>query len=327
MDGLDSTGYVIESSRFRDTLTYWITAETPPDTLRAVVEYFKTDSLDKLSPTETRLRFTFKEPEKKEKNKDKDKPEETPKLQPKIDFSAELGMHRGMAVAFDALPVKIDTTKLSLFKIDAEKKTRTKENFRWVQNSLRRFYVQAKWTSVTAYELEALPEAFTDVYGLTNDTIIKKITTPNPDKYCHVTFQLSNVSAQYIVQILNGKKDRIMREATVDKDGKLLFDYLPAGEYCVRFFRDDNGNGVWDAAEPAKKKQAEKVAFVKFSEKSDILLLRENSEIDQTVDVKALFAPEQISLHLHHHHHNHEEDGEDLDHHHHHETDEDHDHE
>ncbi|MDR3350261.1 MAG: Ig-like domain-containing protein [Prevotellaceae bacterium] len=295
IDGVEDADCVIEYSRFRDTLTYWLTGATVPDTLRASIEYFKTDLLNKLSLTDANLLFSLKKDnvsqEKSRKNKN-DTVKEIPKLEPKITFNEQLGMKRGIGIAFNALPVKTDTAKITLFKID-EKNNRTKEPFRWVSDTASRlhFYVQAKWATVTGYELEILPEAFSDVYGLVNDTIVNKFTTPNPDKFCHVTFDLSNVSAHYIVQLLNGKKDRVLREAAIDKAGKILFDYLPAGSYVVRFIEDANQNGVWDACKMETKTQPEKVAIMRFAEMSDLLLLRENSDVAQSVDVEKLFTP------------------------------------
>ena len=296
IEGMSESDYTIEYSRFRDTLTYWLTAATVPDTLRGSIEYFKTDSLNKLSLTDANLRFSLKKDDSEQREKDKknknDTVTEIPKLQPKIDFNEQLGMRRGVGVAFNALPVKIDTTKITLFKID-EKKNRFKEPFRWVADttSLLRFYVQAKWVTFTDYELEVLPDAFSDVYGLVNDTIVNKFTTPNPDKFCHVTFDLSNVSAHYILQLLNAKKDRVLREAFIDKAGKVLFDYLPSGEYVVRFIEDANQNRVWDACKMETRTQPEKVELLQFAGTSDKLQLRENSEVEQSVDVTKLFTP------------------------------------
>ncbi len=304
--GVDSSGYTVEYSRFRDTLTYWITAETLPDTLRATLNYNRTDSLDNLSPTEVDLRFTFKEPEEKTPEKKEEGEEvKAPVLRPKIDFNQQLGMKQGVLVAFDALPVSIDTSKITLFKLNAEKKTREKENFRWLADtsSLRRFYVQAKWITVADYELEILPDAFKDVYGLVNDSIVKKITTPNPDKFCHITFDLADVSGQYIVQMLNNKKE----EAIISEAGKLLFEYLPAGDYCIRLIADENRDGVWSPSVLQEKKQPEKVAFLKFSATSELLSLRENFEVEQTVNVNKLF--EEVPVHFHVHDYDHDHDG------------------
>ncbi|MDR2801743.1 MAG: Ig-like domain-containing protein [Prevotellaceae bacterium] len=295
IDGMNGQDYEIEYSRFRDTLTYWLTAATVPDTLHATIEYLKTDSLDNLSPTNANLRFSLKKEDKaqeKDKKNKNDTVAEIPKLQAKIGFSEQRGMNRGVSIAFSALPVKIDTAKITLFKID-EKKNRTKEPFRWLTDtaSRLRFYVQAKWVTVTDYELEVLPDAFSDIYGLANDTLVNKFTTPNPDKFCHVTFDLSNVPSHYILQLLSEKKDRVLREALIDKAGKVLFDYLPSGDYVVRFIEDANQNGVWDACKMETKTQPEKVTLLRFTDASEKLHLRENSEVEQSVDVAKLFTP------------------------------------
>ena len=310
IQGIDSTEYVIERNRFSDTLTYWITAPTLPDTLKGVINYLKTDSLDQLSPTEFTLRFTTTKDENKasEEKKDKDVPEEIPRLKPTINFNQQTGMENGIIISFETLPVKIDDTKLTLFKIGDDKTTRTKETFRWVSDTttLRRFYVQNKWATSSDYELEILPDAFTDIYGLSNDTIVQKIATPNPDKFCHLALNLTNISSPHIVQILNVKKDRVLREVLVDKAGKIVFSYLQSGDYCIRFINDENRNGVWDPANVAAKKQPEKVAFLKFANNSEVLSLKENFDITQDCDLEKLFAPEEkFQLHQHEDEHEH----------------------
>lgn len=291
LNGIDSTGYVIERNRFSDTLTCWITAPTLPDTLRGMLNYLKTDSLNNLSPTEVLLRFMYKEPEESADTKKKDDAEKPPAWTPKIDFNQQTGMTAGVVVSFETLPTHIDTTRLTLFKLNAEKKTRLPETFIWQPDSLslRRFFIRAKWTTGTDYELEALPEAFTEVYGRSNDSLVYKFTTPNPDKFCHIALMLSNVSSHYIIQVLDTKKERVLREVRTDKAGKILFEYLPAGEYCFRFIDDENRNNVWDPGEVLAKRQPEKVAFLTLPDGKDVLTLRENSEIEQDVDVAALF--------------------------------------
>jgi len=308
INDIDSTGYVVERSRFGDTLTYWLTAPTLPDTLRATINYMRTDSLDELSPTEALLRFSMKKEEPKNTRR-KDEEPETPKLQPKIDFNQQRGMHTGITVALDALPTQIDTSKITLFKVDDEKKTRTPEPYRWVHDtlSLLRFSIQAKWETVTDYELIVDSAAITDVYGLANDSLGKKFTTPNPDKYCMITLNLSNALSQYIVQLLDKKKERVLREM-IATSGKVVFDYLQAGDYCIRFIDDENRNGVWDPANIKENKQPEKVAFVKFTN-SDVLTLKENFEITQSVDVAKLFEPPQPRRY---HIHDHDEDEEET---------------
>ncbi|MDR2362182.1 MAG: Ig-like domain-containing protein [Prevotellaceae bacterium] len=291
LNGIDSTGYVIERNRFSDTLTCWITAPTLPDTLRGILNYLKTDSLNNLSPTEVPLRFMYKEPEEPADTKKKNDAEKPPAWKPKIDFNQQTGMTAGVTISFETLPTHIDADRLTLHKLNAEKKTRLPETFTWQPDSLspRRFFIHAKWTTGTDYQLEILPEAFTEIYGQSNDSLVYKFTTPNPDKFCHIALTLSNVSSHYIIQVLDTKKERTLREVKTDKAEKILFEYLPAGEYCLRFINDENRNNIWDPGEVLPKKQPEKVAFLTLPDGKDILTLRENSEIEQDVDVAALF--------------------------------------
>jgi hypothetical protein len=60
-----------------------------------------------------------------------------------------------------------------------------------------------------------------------------------------------------------------------------LFEYLKPGDYYLRMFIDDNGNGKWDPGELAKNKQPEEVYYYpgKFT-------LKANWEFEQTWNYK-----------------------------------------
>jgi hypothetical protein len=184
MNGVDSSDLVQERSRFNDTIIYWITAPTVPDTLTAEITYMRTDSLDILSPFDTKLKFQKPKKEeeaKEEKNKkDKDKEGEEEKkktLTPSISYTAESIIGKGLTFEFSALPTTVDPKSIQLWHIDdTDKEQRKQETFTWTADSIkiRQFRLQAKWQVSSQYELLVLPGAFADIYGLANDSITKK---------------------------------------------------------------------------------------------------------------------------------------------------------
>jgi len=287
---------VIEHSRFSDTLIYWITAAALPDTLSATITYHRTDSLDLLSPYTTPLRLQLKKEEQKDdKKKDKDKEEEEPKLVPALSYSVETIMKTGVLLKFPALLTQTDKEKIQLWKKDAkDKDVRTREAFTLAADSiyLRQYRLQAKWQTGTEYELIVLPEAFTDIYGLANDTITKPVVTENPDKYSSIKFVLTGIEPeqQVIVQLLDEKKNRVLREEIITADGTVLLDYLRAGKYTLRLIRDDNKNGIWDPAVYLEHRQPELAEFYTLPDGKEVIELPDNTDITQQVNIAGVFA-------------------------------------
>jgi hypothetical protein len=321
LNGVDSLDLIRERNRFNDTLIYWITAPVVPDTLQAEITYMRTDSLDMLSPFSTKLKFQKpkKEEEETKSKKDKDKEGEEKKetLAPSITYAVENIMKNGVAFGFSTLPTTVNPALIQLWRIDEVDKQQKEEPFTWATDSvkMRQFYLHAKWQLSTQYELLVLPGAFTDVYGLANDSISKKITTDDPDKYSSIRINLTGVDSaqQIIVQLLDEKKTKVLRETMGTENKKLQFDYLKAGTYTLRLIEDKNKNGVWDPGNYKEKRQFEPVEFYALPDGSEKVTLPENMEINQDIDAKQVFARnrrEEIPALDEEHSHGHEEERE-----------------
>jgi hypothetical protein len=326
LNGVDSSSLVKERNRFNDTIIYWITAPVVPDTLQAEITYIRTDSLDMLSPFNTKLKFqkSKKEEEgeeaKNKKDKDKKEGEEEKKetLTPSITYAAENIMENGLTFGLAALPTTVDPALIQLRYVDEVEKKEKEEPFTWKTDSikLRQFYLHAKWQLSSQYELLILPGAFTDIYGLTNDSISKKITTDDPDKYSSIRVNLTGIDSaqQVIVQLLDEKKSKVLREKIVTENKKLQFDYLKAGTYTLRFIVDENKNGIWDPGNYQEKRQFEPVEFYALpGGGNEKITLLENTEINQDIDAKQVFARDRrkeipAPPDEEHHPHDHDED-------------------
>ena len=293
LKGIAASDMVVERSRFSDTLIYWITAANLPDTLSAQITYRRTDSLDLLSPFTAPLRLQVKKEEKPDGKKDKDKEPEDPKLVPSINYSGETIMKKGVLLKFPTLLSRTDLSKVQLWKKDArDKELQTPESFTLTPDSIyiRQYRLQAKWQTGTSYELLLLPEAFTDIYGLANDSITKSIITENPDKYSSIKFAITGIeSEQIIVQLLNEKKDRVLREEIITANGTVEMDYLKAGKYTLRLIRDDNKNGIWDPAVYLERRQPELAEFYTLPDGKEVIELPDNTDITQQVNIVTVF--------------------------------------
>ena len=130
---------------------------------------------------------------------------------------------------------------------------------------------------------------FKDINGFYNDSSEVKVTLPNDDKLSTMLLTLSNVNNKYIVDLLNEKRDKVLRSFIVDKDQVLTFPYLKAGKYSIRITEDLNRNGIVDTGILLEKKQPEKVRFYKLEDGTFIIDIPEMMEIEQSLDIAEMF--------------------------------------
>ena len=101
--------------------------------------------------------------------------------------------------------------------------------------------------------------------------------------------EMNNVHNKYIVDLLNEKRDRVLRSYIIESDKKLVFPYLKAGKYSVRITEDVNRNGIVDTGVLLEHRQPEKVLFYKLDDGTYVLDIPEMTEIEQTIDVTEMF--------------------------------------
>ena len=128
-----------------------------------------------------------------------------------------------------------------------------------------------------------------DINGFRNDSLDVKVSLPNDDKLSTLTMEMNNVHNKYIVDLLNEKRDRVLRSYIIESDKKLVFPYLKAGKYSVRITEDVNRNGIVDTGVLLEHRQPEKVLFYKLDDGTYVLDIPEMAEIEQTIDVTEMF--------------------------------------
>ena len=80
-----------------------------------------------------------------------------------------------------------------------------------------------------------------------------------------------------MLQVLDTKDKLLATQPAVEKG--TIFKYLKPGDYYVRMFIDENGNGKWDPGDLAKRQQPEVVYY--YPKK---LTLMANWEFEETWD-------------------------------------------
>ena len=129
---------------------------------------------------------------------------------------------------------------------------------------------------------------FRDINGFWNDSTEVKVVLPSDEKLSTLQLDLKGVSNKYIVDLLNEKRDKVIRTFIIDRDAVLTFPYLKAGKYSIRITEDVNRNGLVDTGDLLQKRQPEKVRFYKLKG-SDRIDIPERTEMVQEINLKQLF--------------------------------------
>ena len=167
------------------------------------------------------------------------------------------------------------------------------ESFTVVQDSLnlRKYILRPNVEMLPGYEyyLKVPHRRFKDINGFYNDSTEVKVVLPNDDKLSTMSLVLSNVANKYIVDLLNEKRDKILRQYIIEEDSVLEFPYLKAGMYSIRITEDLNRNNLVDTGDLLQHKQPEKVRFYKLEDGTFLIDIPEMTELEQTIDIKEMF--------------------------------------
>jgi hypothetical protein len=137
------------------------------------------------------------------------------------------------------------------------------------------------WKETLIYEMQALPGAFTDIFGLANpDTIALRWRIDQRKNYATLNLLIEGMDSEqkYYLSLLNTAKTEVFsRQVSGAETGKITFTPLQPGQYSLRVVLDDNGNGQWDAGIYDLDLQPEAVYFFPLEQ------LRANWELETKV--------------------------------------------
>ncbi len=292
--GVPHEKIITQFNILQDSLEIWVNDPKPqPDTFYLSVKYMKTDTLGLLNSTVDELKLVNPNRKTFGKSSRKDiKHEDTiavftaqaqPETVEQYGFTMEF-KYPVVETAFDSL----------LFRSVNPKQEESVGKYTVEQDSLnlRKYIIRPQQKLLPGYEyfLKVPHRKFKDINGFYNDSTEVKVSLPNDDKLSTMNLALSNVNGnKYIVDLLNEKRDKVLRSYIIDSDQTLVFPYIKAGKYSIRITEDLNRNGIVDTGILLEHKQPEKVRFYRLEDGTFIIDIPEMMELDQSIDVAEMF--------------------------------------
>ena len=281
----------------QDSLEIWINDRRPvPDTLQLYVNYRKTnDSTGVMEPVvehhplfvegalPRRLRNSYAERKKL-------KHEDTICVF-KLEAAPELVEQEGYSLSF-AYPIISENFDSIRFHYLNPKQKDFDAEFTVERDTLdvRKFRLMPKEKLLPGYEyfMKVPHKAFRDINGFYSDSTEVKVTLPSDEKLSTLTIALEGVSGKIIVDLLNEKRDKVMRTYTATTNTTLVFPYLRKGKYSVRITEDVNGNSMIDTGDLLGHKMPENVNFFKLESGEEYIDVLEATELTQTINVSEM---------------------------------------
>lgn len=290
--GVAPENLITQFNIVRDSLEIWVNDPKPqPDTMFLNVKYMKTDTLGMLNPFTEEIKL-LKPKKTTGKTSSRDIKKEDTLAVFTLEAKPETVEQYGFVMEFK-YPLVESAFDSLVFRSVNPRQQESIGKYTVTQDSLnlRKYTVTPSEKLQPGYEyfLKVPHRKFKDINGFYNDSTEVKVSLPKDDKLSTMFLVLSNVKNKYIVDLLNEKRDKVLRSYIVDSDQTLTFPYLKASKYSIRITEDLNRNGIVDTGILLEKKQPEKVRFYKLEDGTFLIDIPEMSEIEQTLDVAEMF--------------------------------------
>lgn len=300
IDSLWIKGYKQEQliSQFnlrQDSLEIWINdRRRTPDTLQLYINYRKTnDSTGVFEPSLEHYPLFIEGalPKKTSRAARQNLKHEDTICVYKLTAEPETVEQNGFSIEF-AYPIIYENFDSLKFRYINPKQKELKGSFTVEKDSLnlRRYTIRPKEKLLPGYEyfLKVPHRAFRDINGFYSDSTEVKVSLPSDDKLSTIILDMKGVEGKLIVDLLNEKRDKVLRNYIIEKDTQLVFPYLKEGKYSVRVTFDYNKNSMVDTGNILEHRQPEKVAFFKVSENEEYLDLPAATELTQIIEISEL---------------------------------------
>ena len=149
-------------------------------------------------------------------------------------------------------------------------------------NSIRSVSINYPWREGIEYELEVLPGAVTDIFGLSlTDTLQQRLVGASSKDFATLNLSISGIKADssYVIDLLSGSKLVERMVVSGQTEYSRVLQNLPPGQYQLELTIDLNNNGRWDTGNYDLKRQPEPF-FIKEVER-----LRANWEVEANIDL------------------------------------------
>lgn len=294
--GLPKEKVISQFNPVKDSLELWVNDQRKmPDTLFLQINYDKTDTNGVLKPTDETVKLALDKKLRAELmksssyNKDRKHEDTIAVMTTTADPTTIEQYGFGIEFKYPLIEEAWDSLKFRM-RNPRQQESTGKVTVTRDSTNLRKYTVMPEQPFQTGYDyfLKVPHRMFRDINGYYNDSTELKVTLPTDEKLGSITLELSGVNHKYIIDLLNDKRNKIIRTLIVEKDGPVLFPYLKAGSYCIRMTQDVNRNNLVDTGNLLEHRQPEKVRFFKVDDQFMIKVL-EKSEMVWTANMEELF--------------------------------------
>ena len=128
--------------------------------------------------------------------------------------------------------------------------------------ALRRFDLRYPWKKDATYRVLVLDSAFTDIFGLWNDTLEFSFKGIDKNVFGDLILNLTeNPTSDLLIELQNSNGSTIETKS-VNAKGQTVFSRLNPGKYSIRVVTDVNSNGKWDSGWYSLKSQPEQIRTI-----------------------------------------------------------------
>lgn len=282
----DSTSWYVEQNAARDTFMLWITDPEVynRDLIEGMLTYPFTDSTGAIISKTDTISFRFVKPPAPRGG--------TGRL-PGLGISSNITgrVKPGTVPSFrSATPLAMpDTSRIRLIQtVDSVQKVLPYEFIRDTVSS-RLIYLKANLEPGVSYSLLCNRGAFSDVFGVTSDSVMFRIAVATEEDYGSIKMSLTGYEGNVIIQ-LTAEKDRIIREMKLHSPGVVFFPLLDKGKYRLKVIYDLDSDGKWTTGNYNLGRMPEPVSY--YSAELDVKI---NWALEQDWDIGEMYVKD-VSL-------------------------------
>jgi len=292
--GVPSNRLISQINRERDSLEFWINQTRPmPDTFHVHITYRKPDSLGVIVPFSEHLRLVNPHPRGRKRyiSKTELKHEDTICVF-NIDKNEKKMEREGILVEFAQPLISSDLGAIKAVSINPKQKEAALEfDFEPDSLNLRKYAIKIKEPFKAGFEYTfKIPQnTFRDICGFGNDSTEIKVKLPVDEKFSKLTLNLTGVKTKYIIDLLDNSKKKSFGNYIVEQDGAIVFPYLDAATYYIRFIEDRNRNSLVDGGNVLKMIPPERTKFYKPDGEFAEFKIPAGVEISQDINVNKMF--------------------------------------
>jgi hypothetical protein len=256
--GTSEDAYFMERSKEKDTIKVWLTDSTlySQSQITTLVRYPFTDTIGRLGYKEDTILMRFLAPRAPRVAKVK-----------KTVFSVKYNLLTGSLKPGQQIVLNAetpfrqpDTTRIRLYELVNTDRIKIPYVLTKDSSNTCRYFLNANLIQGKKYLYVADSASFGNIYNEYSDSTGIKFSVRESESYSKLTLNIHNYEGARIIQLLNNT-EKLVSEAYMKEDGKLVFPLLESGFYRVRIIYDLNGDGKWTTGDFNTGRQPEPVSY------------------------------------------------------------------